>query len=195
MPQTLVNDVHVLPYNNLKPVEELFSAVGSQIAAVIVEPVAGNMGLISPIPGFLEGLRTITEKSGSILIFDEVITGFRLHAGTCAELFGIRPDIIVLGKIIGGGMPIGGIAGPEGIMELLAPIGQVYQAGTLSGNPVAAAAGIATLRKVQEHGESMYKRLEKMTGSIAHAIESAAKRRNIDMAVSHIGGNLHAIFS
>lgn len=188
VPQSLVNDVHVLPYNNLKSAEELFSAVGSQIASVIVEPVAGNMGLINPIPGFLEGLRTLTEKSESLLIFDEVITGFRLHAGTYAELSGVRPDITVLGKIIGGGMPIGGIVGPEAVMELLAPLGRVYQAGTLSGNPVAVAAGIATLSKLQKKGESLYRRLEEMTGRIAQGMESAAELNGISIAMSHTGG-------
>ncbi len=188
VPQSLVNDIHVLPYNNLKSVKKLFSAVGSQIASVIVEPVAGNMGIINPIPGFLEGLRTITEKSGSLLIFDEVITGFRLHAGTYAELSGVRPDITVLGKIIGGGMPIGGIVGPETIMELLAPLGGVYQAGTLSGNPVAIASGIATLSKLRKKGKSLYRRLEEMTRRIAHGMESAAGLNGISIAISHIGG-------
>lgn len=188
VPQALVNDVHVLPYNDLRPVEEIFTAMGGQIAALIVEPIAGNMGLIPPLPGYLAGLRSITEKFGALLIFDEVITGFRFGPGTFAEFCGVRPDLTTLGKIIGGGMPIGGIAGPKEIMELLAPLGGVYQGGTLSGNPAAAAAGIATLEKLRDGGEAFYKRLEKMAARIAKSLKTAADRRGLDISVSQVGG-------
>lgn len=145
VPQTVVDDIIVIPYNDKDAVKNIFEKSGNDIAAVIVEPIAGNMGLIKPDKSYLEVLRSETEKSGSVLIFDEVITGFRFGPTTYGDICGIEPDLTTLGKIIGGGMPIGAVGGRKDIMECLAPLGGVYQAGTLSGNPVAVAAGIETL--------------------------------------------------
>ncbi|MFA6103478.1 MAG: glutamate-1-semialdehyde 2,1-aminomutase [Victivallaceae bacterium] len=149
VPESAVAEVISTPYNDVAALEDIFQKEGDTIAAVIVEPVAGNMGLVVPEPGFLEALRRLCSKHGALLVFDEVITGFRFHAGAYATLSGITPDITTFGKIAGGGMPLGAIAAGRQIMEQLAPLGQVYQAGTLSGNPVAAAAGIATLNALR----------------------------------------------
>lgn len=140
-----IQDTHVLPFNDLSAAQELFRKRGGEIAAVLLEPVPANAGLIPPLPGFLEGLRKLTEKSGSLLIFDEVMTGFRLGPGGAQQLFGILPDLSAFGKVIGGGLPVGAFGGRGKIMEHLAPDGPVYQAGTLSGNPMAMAAGLAQL--------------------------------------------------
>ena len=145
----LVEDVLVVPYNDLESVKQVFAECGDDIAAVIVEPIAGNMGVVPPEDGFLEGLRELTRDSGSLLIFDEVITGFRLGPTTYSTIAGIEPDLICMGKIIGGGLPIGAFGGRRDIMEHLAPLGSVYQAGTLSGNPVAVSAGMMTLDLLQ----------------------------------------------
>ena len=145
-----VEDTLVAPYNDLAAVERLFSEHAGEIAAVIVEPVAGNMGLVLPGDGFLEGLRDLTAADGALLVFDEVMTGFRVHPGGAQELYGITPDLTTLGKVIGGGLPVGAYGGRRDVMELVAPAGPVYQAGTLSGNPLAMAAGIATLRALAE---------------------------------------------
>lgn len=139
----------VAPYNDLEAVRNLAHNYGDQLAAIMVEPVAGNMGLILPEPGFLEGLRTICDETGALLIFDEVMTGFRVHLGGAEALFDVRPDLLALGKVIGGGLPVGAYAGRREIMSLIAPEGPVYQAGTLSGNPLAMAAGIATLERIR----------------------------------------------
>ena len=145
VPETVVADTLLAPYNDLAKVEALFAAHGKDIAAIIVEPVAGNMGLVLPEPGFLQGLRDLCDKYGSLLIFDEVITGFRVAFGGAAARFGVSPDLVTLGKIIGGGLPVGAYGGKRELMEKIAPCGGVYQAGTLSGNPLAMAAGLATL--------------------------------------------------
>jgi glutamate-1-semialdehyde 2,1-aminomutase len=142
----------VAPFNDLAAVERLFDRYGSQIAAVIVEPVAGNMGVVPPRPGFLEGLRRLTQTSGALLIFDEVMSGFRVHLGGAQALFGIQPDLTTLGKVIGGGLPVGAYGGRKEIMALVAPSGPMYQAGTLSGNPLSMAAGIATLAELHKPG-------------------------------------------
>ena len=147
-----VADTVTAPYNDLEAVGRLFAERGEEIAAVIVEPVAGNMGLVPPLPGFLEGLRTLTSEHGALLVFDEVMTGFRVHPGGAQALYGIAPDLTTLGKVIGGGLPVGAYGGRREIMELVAPAGPVYQAGTLSGNPLAMAAGIETLRVLAEPG-------------------------------------------
>jgi glutamate-1-semialdehyde 2,1-aminomutase len=147
-----VADTVTAPYNDLEAVGRLFAERGGEIAAVIVEPVAGNMGLVPPLPGFLEGLRTLTSEHGALLVFDEVMTGFRVHPGGAQALYGIAPDLTTLGKVIGGGLPVGAYGGRREIMELVAPAGPVYQAGTLSGNPLAMAAGIETLRVLAEPG-------------------------------------------
>src|SRR5690625_3213114 len=142
----------ILPYNDLDAVEQTFAKMGSEIAAVIIEPVAGNMNCVLPLPGFLEGLRELCDQHGSVLIFDEVMTGFRVALGGAQERFGVRPDLTTLGKVIGGGMPVGAFGGRRDIMEQLAPLGPVYQAGTLSGNPLAMAAGLATLNLIAQPG-------------------------------------------
>ena len=138
-----------LPYNNLEAVEQLFAVDGSNIAAIIVEPIAGNMGMICPVPGFLEGLRAICDQHGAVLIFDEVMTGFRVHIGGAQGLYNVRPDLTTLGKVIGGGLPVGAFGGRSDIMQCIAPLGPVYQAGTLSGNPIAMASGLATLTALE----------------------------------------------
>jgi glutamate-1-semialdehyde 2,1-aminomutase len=165
VPRSFSETTIALPYNDLDQVENTFRKQGDRIAAVIVEPVCGNMGCIAPEPGFLEGLRRITQQYGSLLIFDEVMTGFRLSRGGAQELYGVTPDITTLGKIIGGGLPIAAYGGRADVMKCVAPAGPVYQAGTLSGNPLAVTAGIAMLRHLEEHPE-IYDTLEKTTAAI-----------------------------
>jgi glutamate-1-semialdehyde 2,1-aminomutase len=172
VPAVVAGATLVAPYNDLKAVEELFAAVGSEIAAVIVEPVAGNMGVVPPWPGFLEGLRDLTSKHGALLIFDEVITGFRLNYGGAQVELGIEPDLTCLGKIIGGGLPVGAYGGKREIMEFMAPLGPVYQAGTLSGNPLAMAAGVATLEVLRE--PEIYQELENKAAYLCHGLAEAA---------------------
>lgn len=178
-------EVLVAPFNDLAAVEAIIDAEGANLAAVIVEPVAGNMGLVSPKPGFLEGLKKAAERSGTLLIFDEVITGFRLGPTSYGELCGIKPDLTTLGKIIGGGMPIGAVGGRADIMRKLAPLGSVYQAGTLSGNPVAVAAGLAMMRLIRE--QTPYARLETLTARLAKALTSAAARNGIAFHCAAMG--------
>ena len=175
VPQEIAALTVSLPYNDLHSVQELFNEKGRQIAALIVEPVAGNMGVVPPRPGFLEGLRKITSQSGSLLIFDEVITGFRVALGGAQELFAIRPDLTCLGKIIGGGLPVGAYGGREEIMSWIAPAGPVYQAGTLSGNPLATAAGLATLNLLSE--KDVYPQLEEKSAFFFGKLEALARSR------------------
>jgi glutamate-1-semialdehyde 2,1-aminomutase len=150
VPAGTANTTLVAPYNDLNAVQAIFERYPREIAAVIVEPVAGNMGVVPPVPGFLEGLRRVTQDAGALLIFDEVMTGFRVHPGGAQARYGIRPDLTTLGKVIGGGVPVGAFGGRRDVMELIAPAGPVYQAGTFSGNPLAMAAGIATLRLFED---------------------------------------------
>ena len=152
VPPSFAAETLVAPYNDATAVEALFERWGGEIAAVIVEPVAGNMGVVTPAPGFLERLRELTAQHGALLVFDEVITGFRLGYGGVQTLLGVEPDMTCLGKIIGGGLPVGAYGGRREIMEMVAPLGPVYQAGTLSGNPLAMAAGIVTLRSLTGGG-------------------------------------------
>jgi glutamate-1-semialdehyde 2,1-aminomutase len=170
-------DTIVLPYNQLGPVREVLEAEGEQVAAIIVEPIAGNMGVVPPQPGFLEGLRTLCDEFGVVLIFDEVIAGFRVALGGAQALYGVTPDLTTLGKIIGGGFPVGAFGGKREIMEALAPIGPVYQAGTLSGNPIAMTAGLALLDKLAEPG--VYERLDqlgaRLAGGLCHAADAAGQ--------------------
>ncbi len=176
----------VLDYNDLAGLEQAFSESGNEIAAVIVEPVVGNMNLVLPKPGFLAALRSLCTKHGSVLIFDEVMTGFRVSA-TCAQgLYGIKPDLTTLGKVIGGGMPMAAFGGKREIMQCLAPLGPVYQAGTLSGNPVAVAAGLATLRLVQESG--FYEKLSASTRQLTEGLTAAAKKHGIVFCAQSVGG-------
>jgi glutamate-1-semialdehyde 2,1-aminomutase len=157
-----------LPFNNVEALERAFEAHGSKIAAVIVEPVCGNMGCIPPVPGFLEALRTVTAKHEALLIFDEVMTGFRVAVGGAQELYGIKPDMTTLGKVIGGGLPIAAYGGRRDIMEHVAPSGPIYQAGTLSGNPLAVSAGLAMLRYIQAN-PGIYRQFDSMTAALASA--------------------------
>ncbi|MCX7183864.1 MAG: glutamate-1-semialdehyde 2,1-aminomutase [Nitrosospira sp.] len=176
----------VLDYNDLVGVERAFAQSGKEIAAVIVEPVAGNMNLVAPNPGFLAALRTLCTQYGSVLIFDEVMTGFRVGAGCAQGLYGIKPDLTTLGKVIGGGMPMAAFGGRRDIMQCLAPLGPVYQAGTLSGNPVAVAAGLATLQLVQTAG--FYEKLAASTRQLAEGLTAAAKKYGIVFCAQAVGG-------
>jgi glutamate-1-semialdehyde 2,1-aminomutase len=176
-----------LPFNDLAAIEHAFQKFKHQIACVIVEPVVGNMGCVAGSGTFLAGLRTITQRENALLIFDEVMTGFRLAYGGAQELYGINPDLTTMGKIIGGGLPVGGYGGPAEIMDLVAPLGPVYQAGTLSGNPLAMAAGIATLRYLKDHKTEVYPRLEKLSGELVDGISAAAKEAGVAMCANRVG--------
>ncbi len=178
-------DTLTAPYNDLSAVESLFAQYPNDIAAVIVEPVAGNMGLVPPVPGFLEGLRQLTERYGSVLIFDEVMTGFRVHPGGAQALYGVRPDLTCLGKVIGGGLPVGAYGGRADIMRMVAPEGNVYQAGTLSGNPLAMAAGIATLRLLSSAG--VWDRLSATARALSDGIRSAAQQAGVAVQSVAVG--------
>jgi glutamate-1-semialdehyde 2,1-aminomutase len=185
----------VAPYNDLNAVWALFAAEGDDIAAIIIEPVAANMGVVPPQRGFLEGLREITTAHGALLIFDEVITGFRLRYGGAQDLFGVRPDITCLGKIIGGGLPVGAYGGRREIMEMVAPMGPVYQAGTLSGNPLAMAAGIATLEDLRARGEVGYQRLEIAAIYLEDGLRRAAEENEVPVRLTRAGSVLTMFFT
>ena len=176
VPAAWAAETVVLPYHDLAAVEEALRARGEEVACVLVEPVAGNMGVVPPAEGDLAGLRRLTEEAGCLLIFDEVITGFRVGYGGAQGEYGVTPDLTVLGKIIGGGFPLAAFGGKREVMELLAPVGPVYQAGTLSGNPVACAAGVETLRLLRR--ENPYPRLERMGAAMAEGLVQAARRRD-----------------
>ena len=176
----------VLEYNNEAMLAETFSREGREIAAVIIEPVAGNMNLVMPRPEFLQAVRTLTADAGTVMICDEVMTGFRVGLGGAQQVYGITPDLTTLGKVIGGGMPVGAFGGRKDIMEQLAPLGPVYQAGTLSGNPVAVAAGLATLKIVQEKG--FYDRLAATAHALCRGLSAAAAEHGIPFSAQHVGG-------
>ena len=187
-------DTLMAQYNDLASVERLLDANPGQIAAVIVEPVAANMGVVPPKDGFLQGLRDLCDKHGSLLIFDEVITGFRLAAGGAQAYFGVRADLVTFGKIIGGGMPVGAYAGTRALMEQVAPCGPVYQAGTLSGNPVAMAAGLAQLQILTDHPE-VYTVMETSAQYIANHLRESAKKHGVKMQVNQVGSLLCPYFT
>jgi glutamate-1-semialdehyde 2,1-aminomutase len=182
-----------LPFNDGEAVAECFRAHGERIAGVIVEPIAGNMNCIPPAPGFLQGLRAQCSAHGALLIFDEVMTGFRVAAGGAQQLYGVVPDLSTLGKIIGGGMPVGAFGGRRAVMERLAPLGPVYQAGTLSGNPVAMAAGLATLKLVGEPG--FHARLATLTTRLAEGLERAGRAAGVPISTNHVPGMFGLFFS
>ncbi|MDQ6621747.1 MAG: glutamate-1-semialdehyde 2,1-aminomutase [Pseudomonadota bacterium] len=186
VPAAIANETIVLPYNDMDSVEAAFAAEPEGIACVIVEPVAGNMNLVAPAPGFLQGLRDVCTRYAAVLIFDEVMTGFRVHAQGAQGLYQIRPDLTTLGKVIGGGMPVGAFGGRREIMEMIAPLGPVYQAGTLSGNPVAVAAGIATLRAIAAPG--FYERLSLQTLAFTDGLTDAASKAGVPFSAQAIGG-------
>ncbi len=176
-----------LPFNNLSVVEHAFQKYKHQIACVIVEPVVGNMGCVPAGDDYLVGLRLITERERSVLIFDEVMTGFRLAFGGAQELYNIKPDLTTMGKIIGGGLPVGAYGGPKEIMDLVAPLGPMYQAGTLSGNPLAMAAGCAMLKQLRDRKGEIYPRLEKLSGQLADGVAAAAKEAGVPLCYNRVG--------
>ena len=192
VPEAVAAHTLSLPYNDAETVERVFASRGDQIAAVIVEPVAGNMGLVPPRPGFLETLRRETERWGALLIFDEVMTGFRVAYGGAQVLYGIRPDLSAFGKIIGGGFPVGAYGGRRDIMTRMAPEGPVYQAGTLSGNPMAMASGIATLTQLQTPG--FYEALDRRSGQLAEGLKNAAAKAGVPVAVDRVGSMMGMFF-
>jgi glutamate-1-semialdehyde 2,1-aminomutase len=181
----VVADTHLAAYNDLEAVGELFRVFGDAIAAVLVEPVAGNMGVVPPAPGFLEGLRRVTLEHGALLVFDEVMTGWRVHPGGAQALYGIAPDLTTLGKVMGGGFPAAAYGGRRELMELVAPEGSVYQAGTLSGNPVAMAAGLATLELLGDPGQ--WARADSWAREAAGVLAGAAARRGVPLSVQRVG--------
>lgn len=193
VPANTVKDTLVADFNNLDSVEALFKKYPEQIAAIIVEPVAGNMGVVPPLPGFLQGLREITAREGSLLIFDEVMTGFRVHKGGAQSLYNIKPDLTTLGKVIGGGLPVGAYGGKKEIMQMVAPAGPMYQAGTLSGNPLAMSAGIATLSLIQ--GQECWRRLERAAARLEAGIASAAQKAGIPIQQTRVGTMFTTFFS
>jgi glutamate-1-semialdehyde 2,1-aminomutase len=193
VPAAVTVDTLVAPYNNLEVVGGLFKQFASEIAAVIVEPVAGNMGVVLPKPGFLQGLRSLTSRHGALLIFDEVITGFRVAYGGAQQLYKITPDLTCLGKIIGGGLPVGAYGGRRDIMQMVAPSGEVYQAGTLSGNPLAMTAGIETLTILKEPGA--YEELEKKSSMLQKGIVEAAKKVGVNTQLSRLGSMFTIFFA
>jgi len=193
VPPAIANETIVLPYNDLDAVQSAFAAEPDGIACVIVEPIAGNMNLVLPAPGFLEGLRALCDRHGAVLIFDEVMTGFRVHPRGAQGRFGVTPDLTTLGKVIGGGMPVGAFGGRRAIMEKIAPLGPVYQAGTLSGNPVAVAAGLATLALTQAPG--FYEALEARTRALTDGLAHVAARQGVAFSAQAVGGMFGLYFA
>ena len=193
VPESYAAETLVADYNDVASVESCFQAWPDAIAGIIVEPVAGNMGVVPPAGGFLESLRRITAENGAMLIFDEVITGFRLAYGGAQTLYGITPDITCLGKIIGGGLPVGAYGGRQDIMEMVAPLGPMYQAGTLSGNPLAVTAGLTTLTELQRAGT--YERLESLAGRLADGLTQAFARAEVPGTLNRVGSMLTGFFT
>ncbi len=193
VPESIASETLTASYNDLNSVKKLFAEYPDQIAAVIVEPVAGNMGLVPPAEGFLEGLREVTKEHGALLIFDEVISGFRASYGGAQKVFDIMPDITCLGKIIGGGLPVGAYGGRKEIMQHVAPVGPVYQAGTLSGNPVAMAAGIATLNELAKPG--VYEAVEAKTKTLAQGVQAAADKAGVTVSINQSASLMTVFFT
>jgi len=187
VPEEFIQFTVALPFNNIQMVEHAFHKFKHQIACVIVEPVVGNMGCVPAADDFLVALRLITEREHSVLIFDEVMTGFRLAFGGAQEIYNVRPDLTTMGKIIGGGLPVGAYGGPSEILDLVAPLGPMYQAGTLSGNPLAMAAGCATLKHLRDHKQEIYPRLEKLSGELVEGVAAAAKEAGVVLCHNRVG--------
>ena len=193
VPADFVKHTFTAPYNDMRSVHQIMRERGNQIACIIVEPIAGNMGVVPPAPDFLPALRQLTLDHDSLLIFDEVISGFRVSYGGAQALYGITPDLTVLGKIIGGGLPVGAYGGRKEIMDLIAPVGPVYQAGTLSGNPLAVTAGLATLRQLRTR--HLYKNLGERSAALAEGIGSEAKRAGIPLVQHRVGSMMTSFFA
>ena len=193
VPAATVADTLVAPFNNLEAVAQLFETYPGEIAAIIVEAVAGNMGVVPPQEGYLQGLRDITEKDGALLVFDEVMTGFRVHPGGAQTLYGIKPDITALGKVIGGGLPVGAYGGRKDVMEMVAPVGPMYQAGTLSGNPLAMAGGIATLNAIK--GGGVWDGIAAKTEALVQGIHAAAEATNTTIEINRVGTMFTTFFN
>jgi glutamate-1-semialdehyde 2,1-aminomutase len=187
VPEEFTQFTLALRFNDLEVLEQAFAKFKHQIACVIVEPVVGNMGCVPASGGYLAALRAITKRENTVLIFDEVMTGFRLAFGGAQQLYGINPDLTTMGKIIGGGLPVGGYGGPSEIMDLVAPLGPMYQAGTLSGNPLAMAAGLATLNYLREHKDEIYPRLEKLSAELVDGVAACAKEAGVNICNNRVG--------
>jgi glutamate-1-semialdehyde 2,1-aminomutase len=193
VPAATVENTMVVPYNDLTAVAEVFSRYPDEIAAIIVEPIAANMGVVPPAPGFLEGLQALARQNGALVVFDEVITGFRVGLGGAQNLYGIRPDLTCLGKIIGGGLPVGAYGGRRDIMSMIAPAGPVYQAGTLSGNPLAMAAGIATLKILRD--SNPYEEIGRRTETLTLGLADAARRSGVETTIQRAGSLFTTFFT
>ncbi|MCW8919806.1 MAG: glutamate-1-semialdehyde 2,1-aminomutase [Gammaproteobacteria bacterium] len=193
VPAALAEHTVTLGYNDIAAVKRAFAEIGNEIACIIVEPVAGNMNCIPPLPGFLEGLREVCNEYGSVLIFDEVMTGFRVALGGAQGHYRVQPDMTTLGKVVGGGMPVGAFGGRRAIMEKLSPLGPVYQAGTLSGNPVAMAAGLATMKLIEQPG--FYQGIAAKVERLVSGIMAEAKKTGIPMSENHVGGMFGLFFT
>lgn len=193
VPASLAEHTITLSYNNIDEVKQAFKELGDQIACIIVEPVAGNMNCIPPVPGFLEGLREVCDEYGSVLILDEVMTGFRVSLSGAQGYYNIKPDLTTLGKVIGGGMPVGAFGGKREIMEYIAPLGPVYQAGTLSGNPIAMAAGLTTLNLISE--PDFFEKLTKQTEKLVNGLKARAVKANIPLSTNQAGAMFGFFFT
>ena len=194
VPKGVAENTITLPYNDIDAVKQLFDEIGDTIACIIVEPVAGNMGCVPPVEGFLETLRDVTKAHGALLIFDEVMCGFRASSGGAQKLYNIKPDLTCLGKIVGGGMPLAVFGGSSKIMSEVAPSGPIYQAGTLSGNPVAVTAGLATLSMLQRD-PTIFKQVEDSTKALCNGLEELAKKYNVPAVVQRVGSMFTLFFT
>ena len=193
VPASLAEHTLTLRFNDIDSVTECFEELGDQIACIIVEPVSGNMNCIPPVSGFLEGLRKVCDDHGAVLIFDEVMTGFRVSLGGAQAHYNVTPDLTTLGKVVGGGLPVGAFGGRREVMEHIAPLGPVYQAGTLSGNPISMAAGLATLKLIQQEG--FHDKLAATTKKLATGLKALAEEADIPMTTSHVGGMFGLFFT
>lgn len=192
VPESVASHTITVPYNDLESVKLAFERFGEEIACVIVEPIAGNMGVVPPLPGFLSGLREVTRQYGSLLIFDEVMTGFRVHYHSAQGLYGVTPDLTCMGKVIGGGLPVGAYGGKREIMEHMAPVGPIYQAGTLSGNPLAMAAGYTTLRLLTH---DVYEQLERLAVRLQLGLEDNARAYGVPCTINRVGSMVCPFFT